>query len=448
MTFTVHNPHTDSVIAQLRGRLPVEPMEDEEGTGLSTALDELGHNSRQGVLYFLSTCSVPFVNVTSADEGVLLLDDVQAGVRTAGKLHKAMKSQGTTKLSDKEIEDAEVSTLRDTLKGWILAYLAKLAEGLIEWFEESSVKKAVDAAKDYFLKLLPELVKKLIPFASDAKGLVQGLYKAGDYLLKQRKLVKMNYLASLNSGLPNLVAEAIRDQLKEESKSGLKEAAKSAASLAVTALSAGLAALGKVIGSLIGAIYDFVTKFIEKRRLQSVFEDAEKLRHSGLADSAGDFQEVYAGWTSEVPIVAFLTMNMKITGGYMGFLKLMTDGGEVITQAQFDHGMSVMQTLKNHAAKFIRDYEIDIETSSTMVEELMKQAANEDIVQQQANSRWHAMKFKVAERAKASRAGRAHHRASEWAEKKQEQATQRFRSFQSAVGQKFRGLGRRLRHGS
>jgi hypothetical protein len=330
------------------------------------ALEELQVNAREGVLYFLSTCSVTDTAYNTFTEGTALAKEAMS---TGKEIAKTVKEgSGAFK---KQIEDG------------VGGYLTDMAAEYVPSFGKELVAPALDATKGFINAILPNFIDSVTPYLGDAKQVGSGIYKAGTNFWNNVQLKRADYLARLNQGHPTLIAQAIYDQIFTEGLKGLLDLAYGSAKIIANAVTSGAAAaVTKVIDLVAGilvAIYRFFKRFIDRLQLQKVFASAGELRKSGLARHPGAFNQIFAGWIKDLPILSCYCMNMKITGGYMGFLSYSAAGGGVISQSDFDAGIKVMQRLKNNSAKFIREYEIELYSRDPVVTALMKKAETEDI---------------------------------------------------------------------
>jgi hypothetical protein len=334
--------------------------------GERKALEELQVNAREGVLYFLSTCSVSDTAYNTFTEGTALAKEAYS---TAKDVASAVKEG--SKAFKQQIEEG------------VGGYLTDMAAEYVPSFGKELVAPAVDATKGFINAILPGFVSNIAPYLSDAKQAASGIYKAGTNFWNNIQLKRADYLGRLNQGHPSIIAKAIYDQIFSEGLQGLLDLAIASAKIIANAVTSGAAAavtkVVDLIAGLLVAIYRFFKRFIERLQLEKIFRSAAELRINGLARHPGAFNQLFSGWIKELPILSCYCMNMKITGGYMGFLNFASADGGIITQADFDKGLSVMQRLKNNSAKFIRNYEIEIYSRDPMVTALMRKAETEDI---------------------------------------------------------------------
>jgi hypothetical protein len=391
------------------------------------ALEELQVNAREGVLYFLSTCSVTDTAYNTFTEGTALAKETFSTGKEVAKTLK--EGSGAFK---KQIEDG------------VGGYLTDMAADYVPSFGKELVSPALDATKGFINAILPGFVDSVTPYLSDAKQVGTGIYKAGTHFWNNVQLKRADYLGRLNQGHPTLIAKAIYDQIFVEGVKGLVDLAMGSAKIIANAATSGAAAavtkVVELIAGILVAIYRFFKRFIERLQLQKVFVSAGELRKSGLARHPGAFNQIFAGWIKDLPILSCYCMNMKITGGYMGFLSYASAGGGIISQADFDAGLSVMQRLKNNSAKFIRNYEIELYSNDPVVTALMKKAETEDIDDDIASGAmfgFYQKKWILEQKFKESAVGKKVTAAKEFVEGKKEALEQaakaRFNSLWKAI---------------
>ena len=172
------------------------------------------------------------------------------------------------------------------------------------------------------------------------------------------------------------------------------------AKAALAAFTGGAGLIVNKVAGVIEALLRFAVRFCDALTLRKVFADSrEKWTCRNQSDAfqkrPGDFADWFKATIDRAPIVAALVMNCGIAGDAMRFLQVTTSDGVVLTQGQFDKGVTYLNTLKSSAGELIMQVqgEMRISSSDAMTSALLKQAGQIGLVQKEANSSWRARIF-------------------------------------------------------
>ena len=142
-------------------------------------------------------------------------------------------------------------------------------------------------------------------------------------------------------------------------------------------------------------------RFCDALELKKVLADAKNKwmchkQSDAIQKSPGDFADWFQEAVHQSPVCAALVMNCGVAGDAMSFLQVLTDqGNTVVTQGQFDKGVTFLNALKSSASDLIMKIQEDMRIFSEdkIVSSLLTHAGEIGLVQKEANSSWRARLF-------------------------------------------------------
>lgn len=345
-------------------------------------------NSRLGVIYFLGNLQVdlsPEKSVTDLKNAALGFAQGKLGAKGTAVANKA---GGVVEAIEKKIDDIEVA-----IRTW-----------LVDRFNISSddARLATQHIRHNLPPLIYGIQDELKKQADDfgLTGVATGLYTAISKTIEYFDVNHKGKGVVLQSGHPDLVAASIKRSIAKSALVGLAEAALAGAKAALAALSAGAGVIINKVAGVIEKILRFAVRFCEARTLAKIFAEAKqrwsiKDQPDALQKRGGEFAEWFKKTIDRAPIVAALVMNCGIAGDAMRFLQVCTSDGVVITQGQFNQGVTYLNALKGSASNLIMDFESTARLSSTdkMTASLLKHAGEIGLVQKEASSSWRSRLF-------------------------------------------------------
>lgn len=354
------------------------------GYGENTRSAEL-ENSRMGVIYFLGNLQVDFSAETSLKDNALKLLGSKAGAAAAVA----------------NIVGGALDPIADKISQAIQAWLVNKFH-----FSASDADLAVQAVGRQLPSLISGIHDEIGKTAKDFVGhagaldIGKGLYTAITKGIEVYDLHTASKGVKLESGHPDIIATSIQRSVTNSALKGLAEAAVAGAKFAFAAFTGGAGLVINKIAGVIEQILKFAVRFCDARALRKVFADArQKWECRGQSDAiqarAGEFADWFKKTIDQAPVVAALVMNCGIAGDAMRFLQVVTSPGVVVTQGQFDKGVTYLNKLKSSATDLIIEIQADMTISSKdpMTAALLKQAAQIGLVQKEANSSWRAKIF-------------------------------------------------------
>ncbi|MHB8815120.1 MAG: hypothetical protein ACYDAE_17860 [Steroidobacteraceae bacterium] len=349
---------------------------------------ELEH-SRLGVIYFLGKLQVDFSPEESATElKGKALAALQGKVGQGKIMTAATKVGGLVEGIDKQIN--------------------QIAASIQEWLVGKFNVAASDAelAVQHIRYNLPTLVKAIVDEVTstgksgDIKDLASGLVTAVSKSIDYFNLRHAGKGVMLESGHPDIIAASIKHSVARDALTGLAEAAFAGAKMALAAATSGVGEIINKIASVIKLLLEFAVRFCDALELRKVFADAkQKWAIHNQTDAIQKSPDGFADWFQETvqhsPVSAALVMNCGVAGDAMSFLQVLTSQGTVVTQGQFDKGVTFLNALKSSASDLIMAVQEDMRiwSEDKIVASLLKHAGEIGLVQKEANSSWRARIF-------------------------------------------------------
>lgn len=350
-------------------------------------------NSRLGVIYFLANLRVDFSPEQSAtdlkNKGLALLESKVGNSNLGGKAVSAAKKVGGVV----ESIDRTVDQIAAAIQKW-----------LVDKFHisPSDAELAVQHVRYNLPPLINGIQDELRKTADDfgVSGIASGLYTGITKTIEFFNLKHAGEGVSLESGHPDIVAASIKRSVAKSALIGLAEAALAGAKAALAAFTAGAGLIVNKVAGVLEKLLRFAVRFCDALSLRKIFGDAkERWSAKGQTDAiqkhAGEFAVWFKKSVDRSPVVAALVMNCGIAGDAMRFLQIATSGGTIITQGQFDKGVTYLNALKSSAGDLIMQYQEEMRISSgdPMCAGLLKHAEQIGLVQKEAGSSWRARIF-------------------------------------------------------
>jgi hypothetical protein len=346
-------------------------------------------NSRLGVIFFLGNLRVDFSPEESANDLTKKALDLLKGKVGDGKIVGA----ATTAAGGVESITNTVDQIALAIQKW-----------LVDKFNisPSDVDLAIQHVRYNLPKLIYGVQSEVQKQAGDfgLTGIASGLYTGITKTIEYFDLKHTGKGVSLESGHPDIVASSIQRSIAKAALVGLAEAAMAGAKAALAAFTGGAGLFVNKIAGVIELLLRFAVRFCSALNLRKIFADAKdrwaaKDQSDAIQKRAGEFANWFKKAIDRAPIVAALVMNCGIAGDAMRFLQVATSDGVVVTQGQFDKGVTYLNALKSSASDLIMKYQEDMRISSgdPMTAALLKQAGQIGLVQKEAKSSWRAKIF-------------------------------------------------------
>jgi hypothetical protein len=327
-------------------------------------------NLRQGVLYFLSHLKT---DIAPSDWGAFINDAID-GSSDVHDLVQTGKAQGglratagaTAQTSGPQGADGFLKSVIASLQD----YLKDIA-GPVNGLMLEAVRAIANA--------LPELVKQVL--GALLQNLGAALDIAGNLVKAGRAAVatfsSRHLEEGVMSGHPRIVVTSVRDQIKDSGWDAVKDAVKTAL---VTGINVANPIAGTVV-SAIAAIYKFVTdlysRIKDRVKLRGLITDSKTKLTEGLHLEADQFNTWFKSAISDLPILSCYCMCMPMTGGYYGFLTLVTADNTQMSCATLERNYGEFNDVKVWARKFVKSDKITLKSDDNIVKHSIKVARGE-----------------------------------------------------------------------
>jgi hypothetical protein len=350
-------------------------------------------NSRLGVIYFLGNLRVDFSPEESASslmsKGIGILEGKAAGSKVGGKIVAvAKKAGGAVDALDKGVDQIAAS-----IQKWLVDKFN---------FSSSDAELAIQHVRYNLPPLIYGIQDEARKTADDfgVTGIASGLYTGISKTIEYFDLRHTGKGVALESGHPDIVAASIQKSVAKSALVGLAEAALAGAKAALAAFTAGAGLIVNKVAGVIELILRFCVRFCDALSLRKIFADAKDkwtshMQTDALQKRAGDFADWFKKTIDRAPVVAALIMNCGIAGDAMRFLQVATSDGVVLTQGQFDKGVTYLNALKSSASDLIMECqkEMRISSKNDICAALLKHSEQIGLVQKEAKSSWRARVF-------------------------------------------------------
>jgi len=348
---------------------------------------ELEH-SRLGVIYFLGKLQVDFspeASVTELKNQALAALQGKVG---SGRIMKAATKAGNVV----EKVDKEVNEIAKSIQEWLVGKFN---------VEAATAELAVQHVRYNLPTLISQIKDEITGAGSDTKDLAMGLVTAVSKSIEYFNLRHAGQGVVLESGHPDIIATSIKNSVARDALKGLGEAALAGAKMALSAATAGVGEIINKIAGVIKLLLEFAVRFCDALELKKVLADAKNKwtthkQKDAIQKSPGEFADWFQEVVHHSPVCAALVMNCGVAGDAMSFLQVLTDqGNTVVTQGQFDKGVTFLNALKSSASDLIMAIQEDMRIFSEdkIVSSLLKHAGEIGLVQKEANSSWRARIF-------------------------------------------------------
>lgn len=163
---------------------------------------------------------------------------------------------------------------------------------------------------------------------------------------------------SLVTGVGTAIVGAVQRAMDRSLAEGLWNVAKGGTQIGLTGI-AGAGALVKAIASGLELIVAFILRIFEVQKIKEFCKDAKVLWRDRSISKFHHDPVIFSRWFSKyalsVPAIGAVALNCGYCGGPMQYLNMYNGGGKVISQKDFDAGVSMLVRLKRYSAKYLND---------------------------------------------------------------------------------------------
>lgn len=318
------------------------------------------NDARHGTLFFLgklNVCREPSFDVGLIGNflsGTSILSDLQAGAGLvlsscdAGK--KLVEGYEAIKTKIKEV----LASFFDAVVGKMAALYGE-AGAALEWVGEFG-----SWAVSTFAGSLADLVPGW-GYVQDAVDLYDGVKKAVTKAIAWLGQVYSGWGVKLLEGGPTVMARSIAQHNVAGLAGGLKDIAITSCKIGLSAAGDAAGGAGAIVGAVTGILQRIanlieysVQRFLVSRTIrQARYHWDNKAEMMG---SHAHFNEWFSRSCALTPVVAALTLCSGNVGHPYRFLQLITPDNDVISQEEFNKGVSHIDHLKTLSRDYVREY--------------------------------------------------------------------------------------------
>ena len=238
-----------------------------------------------------------------------------------------------------------------------------------------TLRKLVDALTSRFLAAA-------VPFIGAGLDIAKGIVNTLDAGVTKFK----EWLASsdvvLSSGHITVIVKSIKQAMAMSIGAGIYDLVKGGMKLGAEFMTAGAAALMSLIASIIETVVKTIWKLIEISRLRAFFKESEELFKSRANEDSIHkrpiaFNQWFKGYAMSLPMLSVLALNSGVTGNKMLFLQMFQSDTEVVSQHQFDAGVSYLDELKSWGSGYLNDCGFSFSSDDPMVNGLLELAKSQ-----------------------------------------------------------------------
>lgn len=348
-------------------------------------------NARLGVAYLWQGTSHQSPLINTIVSGMLGSAGALAGVR---EINLPLPDQTTDVLQigiESGIESGPKATVWRTVKEWATTFVAKLWEKIKSIFGD--VSEMAVHLKKISLFVAQQVYAQAAPFIGGTSTLVSGLWKTTGAFVEKLGLWVASRTVTMNYGHPRTLVEGIEAGLNRSMLDGIYDIARSSLSIGVNALEFGGAAGLDAVAAIIDAAVKILWRYAESRTITQFCQSAKQVWQSrgatkGVISRANRFQKWLRRGTEAAPIIAAVTVGSGVAGDKMRFLQMYADNGAIITQSQFNEGVSYLEGLKRTAARLIERSEIDFTSQDQIIDGLLKLAKSHNTTASSTSTGW------------------------------------------------------------
>lgn len=331
-------------------------------------------NLRQGVLYFLSHLKT---DIAPSDWGGFVNDAIDGSSDVHDLVQTGKKQGGVRDTLGAGAQGLKGVKGEDASDGFLKSLIASLQDYLKDI--AGPVNGMMQEAVQAIARALPELVKSIL--GAILQNLGAALDIAGNLVKAGRAAVatfsSRHLEEGVMSGHPRIVVTSVRDQVKDSGWDAVKDAVKTAL---VTGINVANPIAGTVV-SAIAAIYKFVTdlysRIKDRVKLRGLIADSKTRLAEGLHLDADKFNTWFKAAIGDLPILSCYCMCMPMTGGYYGFLTLVTTDNTQMSYATLERNYGEFNDVKVWARKFVKSDKITLKSDDNIVKHSIKVARGE-----------------------------------------------------------------------
>lgn len=273
--------------------------------------------------------------------------------------------------------------LWEAIKEWAHNFVLKV------WGKVKEVFGNIEELSGYLAKIALFVTKKVFakaaPIIGSAVGLVRGLWiSVVAFCEKLSNWIKGKGVR-LVQGHPETLVKGIESGLTRSLLEGLYETAKSSLLLGLNIAGSGAASIIDAVAGIIESATKLIWRIAEYLILKKFSREAKtywtaKSESNSIHLDSMKFNKWLKGYTNKVPLIAAVTLGSGLAGDKMRFLQMYTGEGMVISQNQFDAGVSYLDQMKRTGSRLMERGGLEFDSDDRVIAGCLKLAKQHDIV--------------------------------------------------------------------
>lgn len=271
--------------------------------------------------------------------------------------------------------------------------------GVIE--NPATIKPSASAIPGMLRKVCDVLIAhffaSIAPFVSGAMDIAKGVAKTLDAGAAKFKEWSRARGVVLMQGHATTIVAAIRKAMWLSVGEGVYETLKGTAKIAIDVAAAGASAIFglivsvcEIVGKAALRIYDIITMrgfFKQARGYWQVRGESSALHTRPIA-----FNHWFKKYALSIPALSVLALNSGIVGDKMHFVQMFNDDDEVISQDQFDHACTYVDSLKSWGSEYLGKVGYSFSSEDPMTAGLLKFATSHGKTPDLGDQMWTGVK--------------------------------------------------------
>ncbi|MEO1492216.1 MAG: hypothetical protein AAFV19_08700 [Pseudomonadota bacterium] len=364
-------------------------------------------NARLGILYifskaeadgkfaslFLGGIADATGNMTGAVGSITELKSVST-TATVISAAKVPLEQGVKKLESNANKGTKSQIqIDDSNSDKVKSSLDKLVEGKFLTFVKSTWAKLTAFLGDKVTdmgnwgKLIKMVIKSIVSAVVEAAVPLSGIFdvvKGTAQALSAGFQRVMSWIETSNAamikGHPTLIIGAIQKAMNRSIGEGLYTAIKGGVQIGGDIATAGGGALVKALAAGIETLAQVILRIFELTTFETFCNEAKQhwdaRETSGFTRDPKAFATWFKKYVNAVPAIGALAMNCGYCGGPAQYLAMFKDDNSLISQKDFDAGISMLHRHKKFAADYLNDIGLAFKSHDPVVNCALKAAKN------------------------------------------------------------------------
>merc|ERR1712087_166774 len=183
-----------------------------------------------------------------------------------------------------------------------------------------------------------------------------------------------NLIDDIKQGAPSVIIEGVRNQITSHGLWSLLDTVANALTLGLNMALPGVGNIVATIKDILGYIAELFYWYKDTKKIEAIVKDAKqkyKYVKKGIkgnyAEDAHEFYKWYQGVVEDMPIISSYTLANPLIGNYHGFLSILSQTGQIVTDTQLKQNLKSLDTLKTKAREFMDKHSVRLVSKDKLV---------------------------------------------------------------------------------